>query len=221
MKPWETIDTARAPDGTPITLQRHDREYVIRGGRDTLMSSRSHGSEEAMAVRACAALGSRAAPRVLVGGLGMGFTLRAALNALPADAAVVVAELIPEVVAWHEGPLGPLADHPLRDPRVQVTVGDVRRLLHDSPNTFDAILLDVDNGPAAFASAGNAGLYGDAGLAALRTALTVDGVLALWSAWEDRGFARRLRAQGFAVSVERVRARAGRGGARHVVYLAR
>jgi spermidine synthase len=221
MKPWETIDTARAPDGTPITLQRHDREYVIRAGRDTLMSSRSHGSEEAMAVRACAALGSRAAPRVLVGGLGMGFTLRAALNALPADAAVVVAELIPEVVAWHEGPLGPLADHPLRDPRVQVTVGDVRRLLHDSPNTFDAILLDVDNGPAAFASAGNAGLYGDAGLAALRTALTVDGVLALWSAWEDRGFARRLRAQGFAVSVERVRARAGRGGARHVVYLAR
>jgi spermidine synthase len=157
---------------------------------------------------------------VLIGGLGMGFTLRAALDALPSNAEVVVSELLPAVVAWNDEPLGALAGHPLRDPRVHVQVGDIRRLLHVSRDTFDAVILDVDNGPAAFATSHNASLYGDGGLLATRTALTSGGVLALWSAFDDRRFARRLRTHGFDVRVERVPARCGQRRNRHVVFLA-
>jgi spermidine synthase len=149
----------------------------------------------------------------------MGFTLRATLDVLPADAVVVVAELIPAVVDWNRGPLGPLAGHPLRDRRVQVEVGDVAKVLRSRPGSFDVILLDVDNGPAAFTATGNAGLYEDHGLAAARSALRPGGTLAVWSAWEDRKFEQRLRYAGFTVKVERVRARLKEGGPWHTIFI--
>ena len=220
MKPWELLGQTRAPDGADLSLTLRSGEYVILANGKSLMSSRMHGSEEALATFACARIRDREAPRVLVGGLGMGFTLRATLDHLPDDAAVVVAELIPAVVEWNRGPLGPLADHPLKDRRVQVVPGDVAVTLRASPRAFDAILLDVDNGPSAFATSGNAALYGDAGLAAARDALTDGGVLAVWSAREDRKFEQRLKYAGFRVQVERVRARLKKGGPRHTIFLA-
>ena len=156
---------------------------------------------------------------MLVGGLGMGFTLRATLDFLPPDAIVVVAELLPAVVEWNRGPLGPLAGHPLKDRRVRVEMGDVRATLGSSPGKFDAVLLDVDNGPAAFSASDNAGLYDDRGLAAARAALKMGGVLAVWSARENRKFEQRLRYGGFNVQVERVRGRLKKGGPRHVIFL--
>ena len=149
----------------------------------------------------------------------MGFTLRATLDFLPPDAIVEVAELVPAVVDWNRGPLGPLAGHPLKDRRVRVHVGDVAVTLGASPGRFDAVLLDVDNGPAAFTSSDNAWLYGDKGLAAARAALKIGGVLAVWSAREDRKFEQRLRYGGFTVEVERVRARLKKGGPRHTIFL--
>ena len=160
-------------------------------------------------------------PRVLVGGLGMGFTLRATLDHLPAAASVVVAELLPAVVEWNRGPLGPLAGHPLKDRRVRVELGDVAAALRSSVDAFDAVLLDVDNGPAAFATSGNAALYNDAGLAAARTSLKKEGVLAVWSARDDRKFEQRLRYAGFRVEVERVRGRLKKGGPKHTIFIGR
>lgn len=218
MKPLEILGDTRAPDGTRISLTRRDREIIILAGGRPLMSSRMHGSEQALASFGCGSV-PRSAPRVLVGGLGMGFTLRATLDLLPADATVVVAELIPAVVEWNRGILGPLADHPLDDARVQVEVGDVGRLLRTVHHDFDAILLDVDNGPDAFTAAGNAGLYSDNGLAAARAALRPHGTLAVWSAWEDRKFQHRLRYAGFTVRVERVRARLKLGGPYHTIFI--
>lgn len=220
MKPTELIGETHAPDGTHIALTRQDREFVILAGGKPLMSSRMHGSERALATLGCHHV-PRAAPRVLVGGLGMGFTLRATLDELPGDASVVLAELVPAVIAWNRGPLAPLADHPLRDRRVHVTPGDVGDTIRTAHETFDAILLDVDNGPGAFTAAGNSGLYNDSGLAAAHRALAPGGVLAVWSAWEDRKFEHRLKYAGFAVTVERVRARLGQGGPRHTIFLGR
>ena len=156
---------------------------------------------------------------MLVGGLGMGFTLRATLDVLPPDATVVVAELVPAVVEWNRGPLGSLAAMPLKDRRTRVEVGDVADVLRASRARFDAILLDVDNGPAAFTSAGNAGLYTDHGLAAARKALRAGGVVAVWSAWDYRKFEQRLKYAGFRVGVERVRGRLKKGGPRHTIFL--
>ena len=221
MKPWELLGQTRAPDGADLSLTLRGGEYVILANGKSLMSSRMHGSEEALATFACARIRERDAPRVLVGGLGMGFTLRATLDHLPDAAAVVVAELIPAVVEWNRGPLGPLAGHPLKDRRVQVVPGDVAITLRAAAGAFDAILLDVDNGPAAFATAGNAALYGDVGLAAARRALTGGGILAVWSAREDRKFEQRLKYAGFRVEVERVRARLKKGGPRHTIFLGR
>ena len=221
MKPWELLGQTRAPDGAELALTLRSGEYVILANGKSLMSSRMHGSEEALAAFACARIRGRREPRVsvLIGGLGMGFTLRATLDLLPQDAAVVVAELLPAVVEWNLGPLGPLAGHPLKDRRVRVEPGDVGVTLRSSVNAFDAILLDVDNGPAAFASSGNAGLYNNAGLAAARAALRDGGVLAVWSAREDRKFEQRLRYAGFRVEVERVRGRLKKGGPRHTIFL--
>jgi spermidine synthase len=221
VRPWELLGEARTPDGKAMTLTRRGGEYVIHADGKSLMSSRMHGSEEALAVFACRGLGARAAPRVLVGGLGMGFTLRATLELLPPDASVVVAELVPAVVAWNRGPLGPLAGYPLEDPRVRVETCDVAALLRASRAAFDAVLLDVDNGPRAFTAQANAALYGDRGLAAARAALAEGGTLAVWSAWDDRKFEHRLRHAGFEVEVERVRARLRKGGPRHTLFLAR
>jgi spermidine synthase len=221
VKPWELLGQTRAPDGAELALTLRGGEYVILANGQSLMSSRMHGSEEALATFACARMRGRAEPHVsvLIGGLGMGFTLRAALDLLPPDADVVVAELLPAIVEWNRGPLGPLAGHPLKDRRVRVEPGDVAVTLRGSAGAFDAILLDVDNGPAAFATSGNAGLYDDAGLAAARAALRDGGVLAVWSAREDRQFEQRLRYAGFRVEVERVRGRLKKGGPRHTIFL--
>jgi len=221
VKLWELLGQTRTPDGSDMTLMRRDRELVILANGKPLMSSRMHGSEEALAVSACRHARAMEAPCVLVGGLGMGFTLRATLDVLPPNAVVVVAELVPAVVDWNRGPLGPLAGHPLKDKRVRVDVGDVAETLRASAGRFDAVLLDVDNGPAAFTASDNAGLYDDTGLSAARAALRAGGVLAVWSAWEDRKFEQRLRHGGFTVEVERVRARLKKGGPRHTIFLGR
>jgi spermidine synthase len=202
-----------------MTLTRHGSEYVILASGQSLMSSRMHGSEEALAMFACGRARTLEEPCVLVGGLGMGFTLRATLDLLPAAATVVVSELVPAVVDWNRGPLGPLARHPLKDKRVVVDVNDVAATLRASPRRFDAVLLDVDNGPAAFTASHNAGLYDDRGLAAARAALKPGGVLAVWSSREDRRFEQRLRYGGFDVTVERVRGRLKKGGPRHTIFL--
>jgi spermidine synthase len=218
---WELLGRTRTPEGEEMSLTRQGHEYVILAAGKPLMSSRMHGSEEALASFGCATARTREAPCVLVGGLGMGFTLRATLDLLPPDATVVVAELIPGVVEWNRGPLGPLAGHPLKDARVQIEIGDVASTVRSSTGRFDAVLLDVDNGPAAFTASLNTRLYNDAGLAAARVALKHGGVLAVWSAWEDRKFEQRLRHGGFAVQVERVRARLKKGGPRHTIFLGR
>jgi spermidine synthase len=202
-----------------MTLTRQGSEYVILASGKPLMSSRMHGSEEALAAFGCRDARRREAPCVLVGGLGMGFTLRATLDVLPPDATVLVAELVPAVVEWNRGPLGSLAAHPLTDRRVTVEIGDVAAVIAASTARFDAMLLDVDNGPAAFTAAHNTGLYDDRGLAAARAALKTGGTLAVWSAWDDRRFEQRLRYGGFAVQVERVRGRLEKGGPRHTIFL--
>jgi spermidine synthase len=221
VKPWELLGQTRAPDGAELALTLRSGEYVILANGKSLMSSRMHGSEEALAALAFARIRGREEPHVLVGGLGMGFTLRATLDLLPQDGTVVVAELLPAVIEWNRGPLGPLAGHPLKDRRARVEQGDVAATLRSSPGTFDAILLDVDNGPAAFATSGNAALYNDAGLAAARAALKEGGVLAVWSARDDRKFEQRLRYAGFRVEVERVRARLKKGGPKHTIFIGR
>ena len=219
MKPWKLLAQTCTPDGSDMRLSVRDDEHVILVNGKTLMTSRTHGSEEALATVACRHVGTMAQPRVLVGGLGMGFTLRATLDLLPPDAVVTVAELVPAVVEWNRGSLGPLAGHPLRDSRVRVDVGDVRHTLRANPSRFDAILLDVDNGPAAFTATANHGLYDNAGVAAAHAALRAGGALAVWSAWDDRKFEQRLRFHGFVAQVDRVRARLKKGGARHIIFL--
>ena len=221
MKPWELLGQTRTPDGSDMTLMRRDTELVILANGKPLMSSRMHGSEEALAVTACRHARTLEDPCVLVGGLGMGFTLRSTLDLLPPGADVVVAELVPAVVDWNRGPLGPLAGHPLKDKRVHLELGDVAEVLRSSAGRFDAVLLDVDNGPAAFTASDNAGLYNDQGLAAARAALKTGGVLAVWSAWGDRKFEHRLRYAGFTVEVERVRGRLKKGGPRHTIFAGR
>jgi len=228
LKPWELLAEARTPDGTLMSLTRRDTELVIMAGGKILMSSRMHGSEEAMAEMACKRLGRRSLAGgpaslsgacVLVGGLGLGYTLRATLDLLPEDATVIVSELIPAIVEWHRGPLAALADKPIADPRVQIEIKDVIATLRSSPGRFDAILLDIDNGPEAFTESSNAGLYNDRGIATIKAALKPGGVLAVWSAWEDRRFEQRLKYAGFKVEVERVRARLKKGGPRHTIFL--
>jgi spermidine synthase len=219
MKPWILLGDSHTPDGTRLTLMTRDREHVIFADGKILMSSRMHGSEEALATLACAHVTKASSPRVLVGGLGLGYTLRATLDVLPPGATVVVAELVPGVVEWNRGPLGPLAGHPLEDRRVEVAVGDVAVTMRKEKVGFDAILLDVDNGPDAFTSAQNAGLYANHGVTQAHAALKPGGVLAVWSAWEDRKFEQRLRWAGFTVTMHRVRARLKQGGPRHTIFL--
>ena len=178
MKAWELLGETRTPEDLDMRLTRRDNEYVILVDGKTLMSSRMHGSEEALATLACRDLTKIERPRVLVGGLGMGFTLRATLDVVPADAAVIVAELVPAVVEWNRGPLAPLAGYPLSDRRVRVELANVGFTLRGNTDRFDAILLDVDNGPAAFTTTDNCGLYDNAGVAASFSALKAGGTLA-------------------------------------------
>jgi spermidine synthase len=222
MLPRELLGTARVPDTqSELRLYRSGDLYSIKiMGRGDLMNSRVHGSEEALATLACARMAPAGPARVLVGGLGIGFTLGAALGVLDADAQVIVAELVPEVVDWHRDHFGGLAGHPLRDPRTRVHLGDVATLLRAPEDGFDAILLDVDNGPEGVLRRENDWLYSLAGLRAAGEALRPGGVLAFWSASADRAFSQRLHTMGFAVEEETVRPRRAGRGSRHHIWLA-
>lgn len=219
VKPWETVDRTPAPDGAELVLARRDDEWVVRVAGRTLMSSRVHGSEEALAAIALRGLEHRRA--VLLGGLGMGFTLRAALDRLPVDAKVVVVELVPGLVAWNRGPLSKLAGRPLDDARVRLQQGDVGARIAEAKGAYDAILLDVDNGPSALAHAGNTRLYAPKGVRACAEALRAGGVLAVWSAGPDERYRERLERAGLEVSEVIVPARGDAGGMRHTVIVGR
>ena len=220
MKQRELIATAVVPGGDALRLFRCDDDFMIVLGGNELMSSRMSGSEEALALMTCARLRNRTAPRVLVGGYGMGFTLRAALQVLPPRASVTVAELVPEIIAWARGPMAKLAAGCLDDPRVNVVEGDVAALIGRAPDAYDAILLDVDNGPDGLTRRANDRLYSRAGLASAREALKPGGVLAIWSAYPDPAFTRRLSDSGFAVDQVEVAARQNGKGPRHTVWFA-
>lgn len=220
MKPRELIGTALVPGGEPLRLFRRGDDFMIVLDRNELMNSRMSGSEEALAVMTCARLRSDIEPRLLVGGYGMGFTLRAALEILPERARVTVAELVPEIIAWARGPMATLAAGCLSDPRVEIVERDVAAVIADSPGGYDAVLLDVDNGPDGLVRAANNRLYSMAGLAAAKAALRPGGILAVWSAASDAAFARRLSDAGFAVEEVVVRARSNGKGPRHVIWFA-
>jgi spermidine synthase len=205
MKPTRLLDSATAPDGTPLTLHEHDGSFSIRAGGVELMSTRQHHSEERLAELACAGLRDRPGASVLIGGLGLGFTLRETLRQVGSDATVVVAELVPAVVAWNRNPAYGLAADVIDDPRVEIQEGDVADVLRSSRGRFDGVMLDVDNGASGLTTAANSGLYVAAGLGAARAALKPGGRLAVWSAEPDRRFAARMEEAGF--TVEAVRAR--------------
>lgn len=220
MIPWERLGEARAPDGTAIGLWRRGDEVVIRAGAVVLMSSRAHGSEDDLGARGVAGLGPDA--RVLVGGIGMGFTLRAALDGLGPAARVTVVELVPAVVDWARGPLAALAGRPLEDARVRVVVRDVADVIAESAGAFDAILLDVDNGPRPATQQANARLYGPEGSARVARALRPGGRVVVWSTGDDPAYAARLARAGLEVATEPARARRSGGaarGARQVLFV--
>lgn len=217
MIPRDLIDTTQVPGGGEMRLVRRGQDWFIMLGREELMSSRMSGSEEALATLACDRVGADA--RVLVGGYGMGFTLRTLLARLGPKAHVTVAELVPAVIAWARGPMADFAAGCLDDARVAVVEDDVGAVMRGGRGKFDAILLDVDNGPDGLTRKGNNGLYTMTGLTAARDALSPGGVLAVWSAASDDVFARRMRDAGFAVDEVVVRARASGKGARHVIWV--
>ncbi|MEJ6596178.1 spermidine synthase [Parasphingorhabdus sp.] len=219
----ELLDSAKIPGGDELRLFRRELkgadEYSIMLGRIELMNSRLSGSEEALAQLTCADV-KTAASRILIGGLGMGFTLRAALAVLPGDAKVEVVELIPAVVRWARGPMAALHGGSLDDARVAIRTADVARIIAGANAQYDAILLDVDNGPDGLTHDDNEQLYSMAGLQKAKSALTPDGVLAIWSSGPDTGFTRRLTKSGFAVDVKTVPARSNGKGAKHTIWLA-
>ena len=219
MKRIERLGEAVAPDGKTLVLYRHDRDYVIRVDGEELMSTRRHHSEDVLGERVCAPLGDQAGVRVLIGGLGLGFTLRAALRSLAPDARVVVAEIVEEVIGWNRNPDFELAADALADPRVEVRHDDVANVLQASPGEFDAIMLDVDNGAAPLTTQGNAALYRARGIRLAAAALRPGGRLAYWSAVDDRAFATALRREGMAVEVHRVRAHPG-SRSTHTIFVA-
>ena len=220
MKVRELLATAKVPGGEELRLFRRDRDYMIVLDRNELMNSRMSGSEEALATLTCAKLKNVKNPRLLIGGYGMGFTLRAALAVLPAGASVVVSELVPEIIAWARGPMATLTAGCLDDRRVTVVEEDVAAVISAARGSYDAILLDVDNGPDGLTRAENDGLYSVKGLLAARAALVPGGILAIWSAADDPAFTRRLNANGFTANPTLVRARANGKGAQHTIWLA-
>jgi spermidine synthase len=220
MIPWRELGRATVPGETaPLVLSQHEAEFVIRVGSHALMSSRAHGTEEILAELACARIAERAAARIMIGGLGMGFTLAAALRHLQPSARVAVAELVPALIEWNRGPLAHLAGRPLDDPRVSVQEADVADLIRGQHRVFDAILLDVDNGPNGLTRKSNDWLYSRAGLRAAHHALRERGVLGIWSVAPDREFTRRLGDVGFEAEEHVARARRTKGG-RHTLWLA-
>ncbi len=219
MIPWVLIDTAPVPGGDELRLKQRGSEFSIMLGANELMNSRLSGSEEALATLSCERLANKA-PNILIGGLGMGFTLRAALAKLGPDARVTVGELVPAVVAWARGPMAPVFEGSLDDPRGDVRVGDVGEMIRASREAYDAILLDVDNGPDGLTRESNDALYTLRGLNAAHAALRKGGVLSVWSSGPDLRFTQRLRKAGFGVEELTVRAKSKGGGARHVIWIA-
>jgi spermidine synthase len=219
MKPFRRLGEAMTPDGTVLALFEHDGAYVIRVNGVELMSTRRHHSEDALAELACGPLSERSDARVLIGGLGLGFTLKAALRLLASDALVVVAEIVGTVIEWNRNPDYPLAGDALRDPRVEVLHMDVVHVLQQHPGAFDAIMLDVDNGADPLTTSGNAQLYGSVGIHLAVAALRPGGRLVYWSAVDDRSFEKSLRHAGLVVTASHVRAHAT-SGPKHTLYVA-
>jgi spermidine synthase len=220
MNPWVLLETTDVPgDGGTMKLYQRAFEFSISVKNEELMNSRMHGSEDALAELACKRVAGRVQPRVLIGGLGMGFTLRAALDNLGDTAVAIVAELVPSVVEWNRTHLAKLAGNPLADPRTRVRVSDVGLVIKEAADAYDAILLDVDNGPDALTHSGNDRLYTRGGINAAKRALKQGGLLGIWSAEPDTAFGKRLHAAGFKVEEETVRARTTKGR-RHTIWLA-
>lgn len=220
MIPWSHLDRAQVPGGGELRLMRRGAEFSIRLGHNELMNSRLSVSEEALATFACDKIRARARPRILIGGLGMGFTLRAALTVLGQQAQIIVAELVPAVVSWARGPMAEIFGESLDDPRVDIRDADVGDLIRAAQSAYDAILLDVDNGPEGMTRKANDGLYNQAGLTAAHAALRPGGVLAVWSSAANPKFTRRLRRTGFEVTEIPLRAKGPRGGAQHFIWTA-
>ena len=220
MIPRELVDVAEVPGGAPLRLVRHGRDFIIMLDRNELMSSRMSGSEKALGVMTCERLRDPGSARLLIGGYGMGFTLRAVLEALGPGARIVVAELVPGIVEWARGPMAAMTGDCLDDPRVEIRIEDVARTIEAGKAGYDAIMLDVDNGPDGVTREANDGLYSARGLASARAALKPGGVLAIWSAGADAAFTKRLKQAGFAVDEIRVRARENGKGPIHTIWFA-
>jgi len=221
MIPWLQIDTARVPGAdVELRLMRRGADFSMMLGPNELMNSRLSGSEEALATLACRRIEAVKRPNLLIGGLGMGFTLRAALAVLGTDARITVAELVPAVIAWARGPMANIFADSLDDPRASILNADVIEVIRSHPSAFDAILLDVDNGPEGLIRKANDALYDLKGLKAIRRALRPGGVLAVWSSGPNPLFSKRLRDASFDVNEVVVRATAKRSGARHVIWFA-
>ena len=220
MKKWELLEQTTTPDGSTMSLHTHDGTYVIRVDGRELMSTRHAASEERLAEVACAPFTTKKAPQVLIGGLGLGFTLRKALETLPATAKVVVAELVPAVVEWNKKPAYNLAASELADRRTRIVLGDVGTLIAKSSGEFDAIMLDADNGTTAMSSIGNRKLYEEVGLAQVMAALKPEGVVVYWSAQEEPMFKKRMAKAGFDVKVEKARLHSTSGG-KHTLLIGR
>lgn len=220
MIPRELIGEAEVPGGPPLRLFRRGSDFMIVLDRNELMSTRQHGSEVALGTMACDHLAGHKAPHLLIGGYGMGYTLRAVLGRLGPTARVTVVELVPGIIAWARGPMAAVADGCLDDPRVTVTMGDVAAAMAQAASLYDAILLDVDNGPDGLTRAANDGIYSPRGLADAMKALRPGGVLAVWSAAPDTAFCRQLERSGFTVETVKVRARETGKGATHIIWFA-
>ncbi|MDG0866939.1 hypothetical protein [Candidatus Lucifugimonas marina] len=219
MKPWIAAGEAVSPDGTRLELVEHDGEYIIKADDLPLMSTRMHFSEVELARLVCTKLKSGA--KVMIGGLGLGYTLRSTLNLIPKDATAVQVELVPEVIEWNRGPLGPFADHPLNDKRTELVQDDISKVIKGARNEYDSIMLDVDNGPTPLVQERNSWLYTDSGLQAIRKALKNGGRVAIWSADDEPKFVSRMKRNGFRAQKHQIQAHKGKGGIRHVIFTGR
>jgi spermidine synthase len=219
MKPWITAGEAISPDGTRLELVEHDGEYVIKADDLPLMSTRMHFSEVELARLVCNKL--KPGAKVMIGGLGLGYTLRSTLDLIPKDATAVQVELVPEVIEWNRGPLGPFADHPLKDKRTKLVQDDVSKVIRGARNEYDSIMLDVDNGPSPLVDERNGWLYTDHGLGAIRGALKNGGRVAIWSADDEPRFISKMKRNGFRAEKHMIQAHKGKGGIRHVIFTGR
>ena len=219
MKPWNTVGEAVSPDGTRLELVEHDGEYIIKADDLPLMSTRMHFSEMELARLVCTNLKSNA--KVMIGGLGLGYTLRSALDLIPKDGVVVQVELVPKVIEWNKGPLGPFNNHPLKDTRTEIVQDDISKVIRQSQNNYDSIMLDVDNGPSTLVNERNAWMYTNQGLQSIRKALKTQGQVAIWSANDDTRFISHMKRNGFLAEKHYIQAHKGKGGIRHVIFTGR